>query len=197
MKSGEGRALLVTVLYVLAVAAAAIGIDETRRAKDISADSLKARPAGCIPTGDAYLRARLRGDSDLDLNWSDTQMQCDGDPRPDGSGVRVTFVGRAPAGVIRLVFGVAADPKTVSARNVPTNVTVIFEDQQKLYSTAGDGKCTIDELKQRSNPAEGIGRWLRVEARGYCTGPATIITGSDSLLMDRFDFAGIVHEETH
>jgi len=197
MKSDAGRALFFTVLYLLALGGAGVGIDQTRRAKSIPAADRTVSSGHCIPSADAYLRARLRGESDLDLNWSDADMQCDGDPRPDGSGERVTFIGHAPAGMIRLVFGVTAAPTTMFARNVPTNVTVIFEDQQKLYSTAGDSKCTIDELKARSIPDAGIGRWLRIEARGYCTGPATIITGSDSLLLDRFDFAGIVHEDTH
>jgi hypothetical protein len=87
---------------------------------------------------------------------------------------------------MRLVFGIAAPPNTPSVRNVPANVTVIFEDERKLYSTAGDGKCTIDELTARE---------ARYVARGFCTGPATVLTGSDTLLVERFDFAGFVRDE--
>jgi hypothetical protein len=147
---------------------------------------------GCLSSHDGYLRARLRSSNseraDMQIDWADADMQCDGGPRPENRGVRVTFAGHLPghAGLVRLVFGIAASAGTRTARNVPANVTVIFEDEQKLYSTAGDGKCTIDELT-----AHGT----RFVARGFCTEPAIAIIDRDALLIDRFDFAGMVRDE--
>jgi hypothetical protein len=149
----------------------------------------------CLSSHDGYLRARLRrANSDTaqtDIDWADADMECDGEPRPEHRGVRLTFAGLLPAtgARVRLVFGIAADPKAqkeFSVRNVPANVTVIFEDERKLYSTAGDGKCTIDQLTVRDT---------RFVARGFCTEPATVIAGSDTLLVERFDFAGLVRDE--
>jgi hypothetical protein len=33
---------------------------------------------------------------------------------------------------------------------------------------------------------------LRVSGRGFCASPAAAIDGSDTLLLSRFDFAGLV-----
>jgi len=74
---------------------------------------------------------------------------------PGQQGVRLTFAGPAQgrAHNLRFVFGIAAAPGARSAHNVPANVTVIFEGERKLFSTAGDGKCTIDEFTEQSLPA--------------------------------------------
>ena len=52
---------------------------------------------GCLPTGNGYLRARIRGAMNLDVNWHNAELQCEGGPRPDGSGLRVAFAGPAHA----------------------------------------------------------------------------------------------------
>jgi hypothetical protein len=67
-----------------------------------------AAKSGCFVAGDGYLRARLRGALDLDLDWKDAQMQCEGGPRPSGNGVRVSIGGpaRGEGRRIRIVFGI-------------------------------------------------------------------------------------------
>jgi hypothetical protein len=156
--------------------------------------------SNCLPTHDGYLRLRMRGDSNLDIDWRDADMQCDGGPRPGQQGVRLTFAGPAQGGAhnLRFVFGIAAAPGTRSAHNVPANVTVIFEGEHKLFSTAGDGKCTIDELAEQSLPAPADHHLHRLTARGFCIAPATAIAakpGKAGLLLSRFDFAGSILEE--
>jgi hypothetical protein len=148
---------------------------------------------GCTPTDGAYLRLRLRAadQPDLDIDWKDADMQCEGGLRPEGRGIRMVFAGALPDGhQLRVVFGMATAADVIPARNVPTNLTVIFEDEQKLFSTAGDGKCTIDALTLQVSAGR---RWLA--ARGFCTEPAIHIGGSDTLLVDRFDFAGVAPDE--
>src|SRR2546423_1671515 len=41
---------------------------------------------GCLPGGNGYLRARIRGALNLDIDWHDPEIECEGGPRPDGSG---------------------------------------------------------------------------------------------------------------
>ena len=156
--------------------------------------------SNCLPTHDGYLRLRMRGDSNLDIDWRDADMQCDGGPRPGQQGVRLTFAGPAQgrAHNLRFVFGIAAAPGARSAHNVPANVTVIFEGERKLFSTAGDGKCTIDEFTEQSLPAPADRHLQRLTARGFCVAPATALAakaGKAGLLLSRFDFAGPVLEE--
>jgi hypothetical protein len=149
----------------------------------------------CLPSHDGYLRARLRGAADMDIDWHDADMQCEGSPRPDNAGMRLTFAGAAPGDGrrLRFVFGIGR-ASGGGRRNLPANVTVIFEGQRKLYSTRGDDKCTIDELTEEPLPGAGPHMW-RLSARGFCVAPATDVGGSEPLLLNRFDFAGLVSDE--
>jgi hypothetical protein len=213
-----------SLLYAIAACSAACGRQGAPPGANAAARLDTALPTGvtpapitpaveasnCLPTHDGYLRLRMRGDSNLDIDWRDADMQCDGGPRPGQQGVRLTFAGPTQRGSaqggsaqggahnLRFVFGIAAAPGTRSAHNVPANVTVIFEGEHKLFSTAGDGKCTIDELAEQALPDPADRHLHRVTARGFCIAPATAIAGKAGkagLLLSRFDFAGPILEE--
>jgi len=146
-------------------------------------------------TGDAFLRARMRGALDLDLDWKDAQMQCEGGPRPSGNGVRVSIGGplRGEGRRIRIVFGIGGIKEGTGGQALPTNVTILFEGEQRVFATLGDDKCTVDSLTQRRVETLGGDRAIyRVEARGFCLGPATSLSRDERILMTSFDFAGRV-----
>ena len=148
---------------------------------------------GCLPTGNGYLRARIRGALNLDIDWSNAELECDGGPRPDGSGVRVSFAG-PPHGDgrrTRLVFGGGAVHEGVTGRDLPTNLSVIFEGEERLFATRGADHCTVDELRQeRVGALGGPKRTWRIIARGYCIAPASTLASDARILVSRFDFAG-------
>lgn len=148
----------------------------------------------CLPDRSGYLRARVRGAQNLDIDWHDADLQCEGGPRPDQGGLRLTFAARAPVNgrSARLVLGIAAIPGAGISREVPANVTLIFEGENRLYSTRGDDKCTIDELVQTPIAATAATPAFRVAGRGFCAAPAAAIDGRDDVLVTRFDFAGRV-----
>jgi len=154
--------------------------------------------SGCLSTHDGYLRARLRGAENLDIDWQDGELQCDGGPRPDGRGIRLTFAGPTlPGGHrLRFLFGIADVPEAGGAQHLPANVTVIFEGEPRLYSTRGEDKCTIDELSEAPIPGPALTRRLRVTGRGFCVAPAAAADDSAGLLLSRFDFAGSVLYES-
>jgi len=150
---------------------------------------------GCFAAGDGYLRARMRGAVDLDLDWKDAQMQCEGGPRPSGHGVRVSMAGpdRGDGRRIRLVFGIAGISEGRGGEALRTNVTILFEGEQRIFATQGDDKCTVDSLTQQRVETLGSGRAIyRVEARGFCLGPAASLSKEERLLLTSFDFAGRV-----
>jgi hypothetical protein len=154
-----------------------------------------ARKTGCLVSGDGYLRARLRGAVDLDLDWKDTQMQCEGGPRPSGNGVRVSIGGpaRGEGRRIRIVFGIAGITEGTGGQALPTNVTILFEGEARIFATQGDSKCTVDSLTQRRVESLGANPAIyRVEARGFCLGPATSLSRDERVLLTSFDFAGRV-----
>jgi len=157
-----------------------------------------APPHGCLQTGNGYLRARIRGALNLDLDWRNADVACEGSARPGERGIRLSFAGPAQSDGrrLRLVFGIAAVPEGRGGRALPTNLTVIFEGEKRLFATRGEDKCTVDELRQeRFGDLSGKERSYRVVARGFCTEPATAVDGSERIVMPRFDFAGRVTYE--
>jgi hypothetical protein len=144
------------------------------------------------------MQARLRGAVTADVDWSNADMQCAGDLRPDNSGMRLTFAGTlrgdagAPVRRVRFIFGVDHEDTAAGvAQALPTNITVIFEGEQQMYATQGKDRCAV-ELLERKPLAGGTGRLERVHARGYCIDPATNLAGATSLLVPTFDFTGVI-----
>lgn len=181
--------MLRTLLVIVGATALAAGCMAAR-----SADAPKAAAHGCLTGGNGYLRATIRGAMSLDVNWDNGQMECEGGPRPDGSGVRVAFAGpRHPDGRrLRLVFGVEALQEGHSAHDLPTNLTVIFEGEERLFATRGDDHCTVDDLRQeRVGALGGAQRSWRIIARGFCVSPASNLSGDARILVSSFDFAGV------
>jgi hypothetical protein len=152
-------------------------------------------PVGCLTTGNGYLRARIRGAFNLDIDWHNGEIECDGSPRPDGSGIRVSFAGpkHSDGRRLRMVFGVGKAKEGRPGRELPTNLTVIFEGQERLFATRGDDRCTVDRLDQeRVGTVGGPRRSYRITARGFCISPASSLSGDGRILVTRFDFAGNV-----
>ncbi|HEV2229601.1 MAG TPA: hypothetical protein VGR86_11645 [Steroidobacteraceae bacterium] len=151
-----------------------------------------AAPSGCLPAGNGYLKARIRGALNLDIDWRNAELECDGGPRPDGSGIRMSFAGpKRPDGRrLRMVFGVRAAREGRSGHTLPTNLTVIVEGGQRLYTTRGEDHCTVDTLAQQRLRAPGAPRKYRVVARGFCVAPATTLNNAERILVSSFDFAG-------
>ena len=152
-------------------------------------------PGGCFASGNGYLRARLRGALDLDLDWKNAEMDCAGGPRPTGNGVRVSIGGplRGDGRRIRIVFGIAGIGEGAAGETLRTNVTLLFEGEQRVFATQGDDKCTVDSLsQQRIEPLGGPRAVYRVVARGFCLGPASSLSRDERVFVTSFDFAGRV-----
>jgi hypothetical protein len=152
-----------------------------------------APPAKCLPAGNGYLRARLSGTVNTELNWGNDGTECTGAVRPTDGGIRMRFSRPDGQGKLVLVFGIAQLGEGKSAHNLPVNVTLIREGAGEFFSTQGDDKCTLDLVTQ--DAIVGIphrSRSYRVTARGFCTGPARAVRGKGSVMLSRFDYSGRV-----
>jgi hypothetical protein len=148
------------------------------------------RRGGCLGDGTGFVRARIRGALAMDVDWKDAQLQCSGEARPDGSGLRMGFAGPGPGGrVMHLVFGVRSAREGHPGRELPTNLTVVI-DGGRMFATRGDDKCTMDQLTQRPLPGGSGLRVWRIEGRGFCVSPAAALAGPGRIVVSRFDFAG-------
>jgi hypothetical protein len=149
---------------------------------------------GCLSDGSGFLRARLRGDLDADIDWRGDGLECRGMRRPDGQGLRMRFAGSLADGTsLAFLFSAPVLAEGADAQAVPINLTVVREGAAQLYGTLGESRCTLDHVTQRALEGAGIPphTW-RVAAQGFCTGPARQVGGQGSLLLTRFDFAGRV-----
>src|SRR6185312_4454759 len=106
------------------------------------------------------------------LDWHDADLHCDGGPRP-GHGFRLMFASPpgSAAAPLRLVFGIDALPRPGESREVAVNITLIFERDHRIYSTAGNAQCTLDRLRVQALAKSASSDVLRVSARGFCVGP--------------------------
>jgi hypothetical protein len=160
----------------------------------------------CDAPPDAFLEAHLAGAINTVVKWRAADMRCDGMRRPDGQGLRVTFTGGEGAEQLTLVFGVPRLAEGATGHEVPVNVTLIRAGHA-LYSTLGEGKCVLDEVRQEAmpGPAEAPAtppaapdpqpplRHWRIDARGFCLEPARAVgDGRDAILLSTFDFRGQV-----
>ena len=187
-------ALWVTVAASRDATSAATAVQPANPLATLPATSSK-NPRGCLDTGDGYLRVSIRGALQLDVSLHNSELECDGGPRPDGSGIRVSFAGptRSDGRRLRMVFGVAKAKEGTAGRELPTNLTVIFEGEQRMFATRGEDKCTVDEFKQdRVGALAATVRSYRVIARGFCIGPIQALNDPQKILITRFDFAGRV-----
>jgi hypothetical protein len=167
--------------------------DTAQKHESKSVTATRSAQVRCLPDHDGYFRARLSGSIDVDIDWSDAQMECAGSVRPSGNGLRLRFSAVAADSDAKLVllFGVTGLKEGAAGHALPANLTIIREGRGEFYATQGDGKCTVDEVRQQ--PLRGLPlkqRSWRVEARGFCIQPARALNGKGDVLVTRFDFAG-------
>ena len=155
---------------------------------------VKAQTVTCLASGGGYLRAKMAGAVDANLDWPNSGTRCEGESRDKPPGVRLSFQ-RAAGGRpnLLLVFGLTGVTQGQSAHEVKANLTVIVQGTSHIYGTLGDSRCTVDSLSQRPLNATGT---YRIEARGFCTQPAHAVRGKGDVLVSTFEFAGVVNFTT-
>lgn len=150
----------------------------------------------CLRFDRAYLRAHIRGAVWLDVDLHGPRLSCEGGPRLDSGGLRMGFEGRVGKSRrrVRMVFGIDGAREGRPGRELPTNLTVIFEGERQLFATQGDGNCTVDTLRQqrigKDQGGQGPIRSYLVTAHGFCIAPANDLRGKRRILVTTFDFAG-------
>jgi hypothetical protein len=148
----------------------------------------------CLASGDGYLRAKLAGAVDANIDWPNSGTRCEGEFREKPPGVRLSFQRASGARPnLLLVFGLTDVKEGLSAREVKANLTVFVQGTSRIFGTLGDSRCTVDSLNQR--PLDQA-RTYRIEARGFCTQPAHAVRGKGDVLVSTFEFAGPVNFNT-
>jgi hypothetical protein len=156
----------------------------------LTALSAAAGARAAEPSGEGYLRAKVAGALEAQIDWPNSGTRCEGESRDKPPGVRLSFQRpSAAAPDLLLVFGLTGVREGEPAREVRTNLTLIVQGTNRIFGTMGDSRCTVDSLSQR--PLEKPHTY-RVEARGFCTQPAHAVRGKGDVLVSTFEFAGPV-----
>jgi hypothetical protein len=199
------RASVLASLLVGPLAVACTSADPAPATADTAQTN---RATQCLADAGGYLRAQIRGAINADLDWHDADIRCEGGPRPDGQGLRVSIAGPLPASAgehagrtLRFVFGIQMAATVTDGSALATNLTAIVEGgggsaDAALFATRGDDKCTVDRLQRRGAAGGSQAGQYRIEARGFCLGPANSLDGESRLLVTTFDFAARVSLET-
>jgi hypothetical protein len=147
----------------------------------------------CLPGDAGFLSMRLRGSIEAEIHWREPELTCNGMPRPDGRGLRLHFAGKRDDGDLSVVFAAPELGMGISAKGVPVNVTLLDGAGERIYGTRGVHGCQFDEIKQEPLEDPGLPpASYRVSGRGFCTVPAPAVDGDGSVLVTRFDFAGMI-----
>jgi len=155
---------------------------------------VKAAAVSCLPSGDGYLRAKIGGAVNANIDWPNSGTRCEGEQREQPPGVRLSFQRAASSAPnLLLVFGLTGVKPGEPAHEVAVNLTVIVQGTSRIFGTLGDSRCTVDSLSQRALGRPGA---FRVEARGFCTQPAHAVRGKGDVLVSTFEFAGLVNFNT-
>lgn len=178
--------LIVQCLLVAACEAPATAADESPVANG---------PApGCI--ADGQLNADLYGGIRTTLAWEEAVLECDGMIRPDDEGARLRFSGPLPSpepGVeqrsLAFIFGIPDLREGETARELPTNVTLIEEGVGRFFATQDTDSCWTDIMIQ-DQITEGGSADYRISGVLYCVAPLAELNGSSSITFTDIEFTG-------
>lgn len=193
-RSEPGPAEPSSTLATLLALAAALGLGYLALSQRLPAplpQGLGATPrfAPCVMDRDGYWQGRLFGAGALTVDWRGAELECAGNARPNGRGLRLFFAGRPDAEGERLllVLGMAADIATLAGRELPADVTLVDEATSEFFHGGGD-RCfaRIGEVQ----PLPGKADAWRVDGELYCTGAIAAVGGELSVTLADVRFSG-------
>lgn len=146
---------------------------------------------------DGLFTAELYGGLELALDWPSDRLECQGMPRPNGAGARLRFAGPAGTGAdvptLAFILGLPDLERGKTARELPTNVTVIDESKSRFFATQASESCwtDIDRHEATGNPAHNASEYV-VGGILYCVSPLAEIHGPGSLRFSEIRFVGLI-----
>lgn len=141
--------------------------------------------------GDGYLETQLFGGLAVELNWTASDLTCEGMPRPDGDGARLRFAGDTADGR-RIAFIIALPElrRGSAGSELQSNVTVIEEGQGRFFSTAEVDVCWTD-ITSLEYIADSDAQFT-ISGNLYCVAPLAQINGDSDVLIRDLKFRGLL-----
>lgn len=147
-----------------------------------------ASPPAC--GNDGALAAEIYGGIRASIDWTTGTLACEGMPRPNGEGARLRFAGSA-GGEQQLAFilGLPDLIQGETAKEIPTNVTLMEEGTGRFFGTRDTTNCWTDvdkheQLQESDSPT------YRISGILYCVAPLAELNGNSSVSFADLKFTG-------
>jgi hypothetical protein len=156
-------------------------------------------PIAAEPTAtcgaDGVLVTEIYGGIRASIEWGAGVLECQGMPRPNGEGARLRFAGPAITadGERRLAFilGLPDLRRGETAKELPTNVTLMEEGTGRFFGTRDAANCWTDiEVHERMQPTEST--TYSVSGVLYCVAPLAELNGKSNVSFADLTFTGHV-----
>jgi len=159
-----------------------------------SAPTAVAEVAATVSCGEqGYLSTELFGALAGKIEWTATDLECEGMPRPAGNGARLHFAGNVSSGEsddLKIAFIIALPElrRGDTGTEYQSKVTVIAEGVGRFFSTGDNDICWTDILEleriEDSDSDFSIGGTL------YCVAPLPEINGDSDITILDLNFRG-------
>lgn len=144
---------------------------------------------------DGTLVAEIYGGVRASIDWDAGVLECQGMPRPNGKGARLRFAGPAATAdgerQLAFILGLPDLHPGETARELPTNVTLMEEGTGRFFGTRDAANCWTDiETHEQMQPADSSA--YRISGVLYCVAPIAGLDGNSSISFADLTFTGRV-----
>ncbi|MCK6371223.1 MAG: hypothetical protein L6Q83_07840 [Gammaproteobacteria bacterium] len=148
--------------------------------------ALALAPCEMEPPG--YWRGRIFGSTTIAIDWRGAKLECAGNARPGGRGLRLFLAGRPGTGSDRLllVIGIGAGLDELAGKEHPASVTLLDEATSDFFH--GPPERCFTHIRDVSPLADTEGAF-RVEGDLYCTGAIAAVSGERSVTLGDMAYA--------
>ena len=149
--------------------------------------------AACGPNGAPV--TEIDGGVRASIEWDASALECQGMPRPNGEGARLRFADPAITADgerrLALILGLPDLRRSETAKDLPTNVTLIKEGTGCFSGTRDAANCWTDiEVHEQMQPAEST--TYSVSGVLYCVAPLAELNGNSNVSFTDLTFTGHV-----
>jgi len=171
--------------------ALAVGACKPAPEPEIVAPTTEAGPSRLCGDG-GLLKTELYGAVATQIDWTASELECAGMPRPNGQGARLRFAGAVDNGERRVAIIIAIPDlrRDESGNEYASNVTLIEEGSGRFFSTLDLSNCLTDittlDVLDASSDRFSIGGIL------YCVAPLAEVNGDSSVTILELQFVGLL-----
>lgn len=141
------------------------------------------------------LTVDLYGGLHARLDWTGSDLECMGMPRPDNKGARLRFAGTTNvAGEARRIAIIISLPELKRGQAVqetPANITIMEENGGRFFSSSGASFC-LSDIDEQVPDAEGKPGEYRISGVLYCVAALVELNGSGGVSLGDLRFSGRV-----